>query len=79
MYDAKVILYKLQLLFIHCREDRTQMGYVLETPKKRGFAPILERNLSPAASAIMRVLMHCALLWASSQSEVTEEHNDSKN
>ena len=50
--------------------DTTETGYALGHPDQRGTVPSSERILSPAACAIVRVLMHISLLWASCNNEV---------
>ena len=50
--------------------DTTETGYALGRPDQRETVPSSERTLSPAACAIVRVLMHTSLLWASCNNEV---------
>ena len=50
--------------------DTTETGYALGHPDQRETIPSSERTLSPAACAIVRVLMHASLLWASCNNEV---------
>ena len=50
--------------------DTTETGYALGRPDQREVVPSSERTLSPAACAIIRVLMHTSLLWASCNNEV---------
>lgn len=47
-----------------------QKGYVLGFPTNRVGTPDPERHLSAASCATIRILMHSALLWASSNNEV---------
>ena len=49
-----------------CRTDTTPTGYAMGKPENRGTNPFPERKLSPASCAILRFLMHAALMWASS-------------
>ena len=53
-----------------CRNDTTQTGYALGPPEQRETIPSPERSLSPAACAILRAIMHSALLWATCNNEV---------
>ena len=50
--------------------DNTETGYALGQPHQREAIPSTERSLSPSACAIIRVLMHCSLLWCSCTNEV---------
>ena len=51
------------------RIDTTQTGYALGFPEQRETLPFSERSLSPAACAILRAIMHSALLWATCNNE----------
>ena len=50
--------------------NTTEKGYALGYPDQRETIPSSQRTLSPAACAIIRVLMHASLLWASCNNEV---------
>ena len=58
--------FKIQFFSI----DTTETGYALGHPDQRETVLSSERSLSPAACAIVRVLMHTSLLWASCNNEV---------
>ena len=52
------------------RSDSTETGYALGDPAQRSQIPSPERGISPSACAVLRALMHSALLWASCNNEV---------
>ena len=68
-------IHSLNFLFT-CRTDTTKAGYALGSPKQREVVPSPERSLSPAACAIIRAIMHSALIWASSNNEVIMSTKD---
>jgi hypothetical protein len=45
--------------------DTTQTGHVLGSARHRSDNPTPERDLSPSACSLLRLLLHSALLWAS--------------
>ncbi|XP_062071742.1 E3 ubiquitin-protein ligase RNF213 isoform X3 [Lepus europaeus] len=47
--------------------DRTQTGHVLGDPQNRGTAVAPDRELSPVAFVLIRLLTHLALLWGAAQ------------
>ncbi|KAI5277308.1 hypothetical protein MUG91_G144n75 [Manis pentadactyla] len=47
--------------------DRTQTGHVLGYPQRRGEAVVSDRQLSPAAFLVLRLLTHLAMLWGAAQ------------
>ncbi|XP_069916285.1 E3 ubiquitin-protein ligase RNF213 isoform X2 [Oryctolagus cuniculus] len=47
--------------------DRTQTGHVLGDPQNRGLAVAPDRELSPVAFVLIRLLTHLALLWGAAQ------------
>ena len=66
------LLFLSNLLFPCLRTDNTEQGYALGLPEQRETLPSPERSLSPAACAILRAIMHSALLWASCNNEENE-------
>ena len=47
-----------------------QVGYTLGHPTQRELHPDSERNLSPAACAILRILVNACLVWTACTNEV---------
>ena len=47
-----------------------QAGYTLGDPTQRELHPASERNLSPAACAILRILVNACLVWTACTNEV---------
>lgn len=52
--------------------DRTQTGHVLGNPPPRGEAVVSDRELSPVAFLLIRLLTHLALLLGAAQSPQVE-------
>ena len=46
-----------------CREDTTQTGHLLGPAQHLSKQATPERDLSPVACTIIRLIMHAALVW----------------
>lgn len=59
----------LPFLLVHSRDnsDRTQTGHVLGDPQHREATTVPDRELSPAAFILIRLLTHLAMLWGAAQ------------
>ena len=52
-------------IFASYREDTTQTGHILGPSQHLSKQAAPERDLSPVASTIIRLIMHAALVWSS--------------
>lgn len=72
--DART--YGIQQLHVDCycylyyRADLTEHGYCLGLPVNRPSTALPERSLTPVACTIIRVFLHCTLIWSSTNDDV---------
>ena len=62
------------ILLLLCRNARPQTGYILGVATVSPAIP--ERSLSPAASTIIKILMHSGLIWTSCSKAVYQLYNN---
>lgn len=61
-YGNNISVFKSLITSIH----RTKCGDILGHPEERQLVPTPERELSPIASALIKILLHSALVWTAS-------------
>ena len=60
-----IFIYYYAWLCVPCREDTTQTGHVLGPAQQLSKQATPERDLSPVACTIIRLIMHATLVWSS--------------